>query len=368
MNRWRTIFTVHTDIIDRNVGLDIVRGIGLLMVFFGHSIPVFGYYFPFINVFSHLFRNGIELFFALSGFLIGNILIKQFVSSTDYSLQNLFLFYKRRWFRTLPLYYLGILINLFVGFFITQNYHDFNWKFLVFLQNFTQSSFCFYPVSYSLCIEEWFYLFFPFLFLIGISVFRNKPFLVMIAVCFIFIIVSTFIRNNIYNNQHFHWDTHMRKSIFTRLDSSVYGILLALFFNQFQLLFKKWKNILLLIGVFLNVLGMWFYLYHYESIWNNVFYFNIIPVSFVLFIPWFYYFKFNSPALNRLFTRLSLIAFAFYIIHLSPLMEVLNMFIKGQNIWVVSISFVVYTIVAFACATLLYLYFESPLTKLREKY
>ena len=51
---------------------------------------------------------GVELFFALSGFLIGNLLIR--AGSALAQPDHLVTFYIRRWFRTLPLFW------LFIGF------------------------------------------------------------------------------------------------------------------------------------------------------------------------------------------------------------------------------------------------------------
>jgi peptidoglycan/LPS O-acetylase OafA/YrhL len=47
---------------------------------------------------------GVELFFALSGFLIGNLLIR--TGSALAQPDRLVTFYIRRWFRTLPLFWL----------------------------------------------------------------------------------------------------------------------------------------------------------------------------------------------------------------------------------------------------------------------
>src|SRR5687767_9014445 len=117
------------------------------MVFLAHSVHLFLQVFPEMSYLSHITRNGVELFFSLSGFLIGNILIRSFRESGSMP-DVLLAFYKRRWFKTLPLYYLGIAINLAVGIFITGNYRDFNWKFLFFLQNVSEAKFWFFPISY----------------------------------------------------------------------------------------------------------------------------------------------------------------------------------------------------------------------------
>ena len=53
---------------------------------------------------------GVELFFVLSGFLIGQIIIRDVLQRP--STKTLITFYKRRWLRTLPLYYMILLLLL----------------------------------------------------------------------------------------------------------------------------------------------------------------------------------------------------------------------------------------------------------------
>ena|SRR4030067_605713 len=92
--------------IDRNrvYGLDILRAFAILFVAYGHGSAILGdhinktiYYFPIFN--------GVVMFFVLSGFLIGGILLKV-INQTEFNKKDLFNFWIRRWFRTLPNYYL----------------------------------------------------------------------------------------------------------------------------------------------------------------------------------------------------------------------------------------------------------------------
>ena len=66
---------------------------GTVLGFFGHG----GFY-------------GVELFFVLSGFLIGQILIRQGPALGHAG--SVAVFYVRRWFRTLPLFFLFLAINV----------------------------------------------------------------------------------------------------------------------------------------------------------------------------------------------------------------------------------------------------------------
>ena len=91
---------------NRVFGLDLLRCGAILLVLSVHFVEsitpneVTKFYFTYLHV------DGVGLFFVLSGFLIGTILIKDFLKY-GISFSTLLNFWKRRWFRTLPNYYGG---------------------------------------------------------------------------------------------------------------------------------------------------------------------------------------------------------------------------------------------------------------------
>src|SRR5262249_13567018 len=96
---------------ERVFGLDLMRAIAIALVLVCHSwalSDVPSYWGE--GIASVLGVLGVELFFVLSGFLIGNILLRQFEHGVDVG--EMFSFWRRRWFRTLPAYYLYLLINI----------------------------------------------------------------------------------------------------------------------------------------------------------------------------------------------------------------------------------------------------------------
>ena len=78
----------------------------------------------YVNLFERFIINlgpiGVELFFVLSGFLIGGILIKIF-DNTEFTFADVRRFWIRRWFRTLPNYWLILSINIIIFVFINGN-------------------------------------------------------------------------------------------------------------------------------------------------------------------------------------------------------------------------------------------------------
>jgi len=84
--------------------LDGLRGIAIAAVIFFHIGPLLQILHPIIEI-TFWGWSGVDLFFVLSGFLIGGILIEHRESETYFSA-----FYARRFFRIVPLYFALVLI------------------------------------------------------------------------------------------------------------------------------------------------------------------------------------------------------------------------------------------------------------------
>ncbi|WP_342709183.1 acyltransferase [Bradyrhizobium sp. B124] len=153
---------------DRIGELDGLRAIALLIVviwhYFGAPDGPQGWPWKLL----HVGRFGVDLFFILSGYLITDILLRHRAAERYYSA-----FYGRRAFRIWPLYYLmcgcaavGWYFSLSPDLFDTRGVPG--WLYLFGLQNFgmakAQTDGAFWlAVTWSLAIEEQFYLLFPLL-------------------------------------------------------------------------------------------------------------------------------------------------------------------------------------------------------------
>src|SRR5204863_1727576 len=95
----------------RVFGLDLLRAAAIMMVVCAHGFVVLYPHFgeP-LGFFGHGGFYGVELFFVLSGFLIGQILIR--AAGALGRAANVASFYVRRWFRTLPLFFLFLIANV----------------------------------------------------------------------------------------------------------------------------------------------------------------------------------------------------------------------------------------------------------------
>lgn len=155
--------------------LDGLRGVAILLVLLWHGfLQDMG---PWLQVLPpglgrvilaafNLTSTGVDLFFVLSGYLLGGILLDNTQSSRYFAT-----FYLRRFFRILPVYYAFVVICVALSW-LGFPYRDLLasyplWSYLFFLQNFLMASANSFGnetvgVTWSLAIEEQFYLLLPF--------------------------------------------------------------------------------------------------------------------------------------------------------------------------------------------------------------
>ncbi len=104
--------------------------------------------------------SGVDLFFVLSGYLIGGQLFSKVASGELISTYD---FYIKRFFRIIPAYVIVLILYYNIPAFNERNGMSPLWKFLTFTMNFGldyQNAGAF-SHAWSLCIEEQFYLLFP---------------------------------------------------------------------------------------------------------------------------------------------------------------------------------------------------------------
>lgn len=145
---------------DRMTGLDFLRGIAILAVIGYHFHPVeTGIRLISIIQYplTHYGLEGVNLFFTLSGFLVGGLLLRQYANTGSIEVRR---FIIRRAFKIWPAYYVLIAFHLIAGrhpaaTFLVQN--------LTHLQNYLGTSI---TQTWSLAVEEHFYLFLPLMLLL----------------------------------------------------------------------------------------------------------------------------------------------------------------------------------------------------------
>ena len=226
------------DLTHRIYGLDILRAYAIISIFINHTYE----FFP--EEYHHAMRystqQGVPIFFVLSGFLIGNILIKSFKEEAlDRKL--LLRFWTNRWMRTLPLYYIILALLFFCTYVLHLAPEPDPEKFgllekssyLVFLYNFAWDKFPFFAEAWTLAVEEWFYFLTPLI----IFFFRKCGFSLRQSVLTTIILVI-FIGTNIRAYRIIH-NISITHQVLPSLDCLMYGILGA-YINTYHN--KWWTN------------------------------------------------------------------------------------------------------------------------------
>lgn len=142
--------TVH-----HNFYLDILRAVAIVMVVVYHVLLMCPVASPVLMNIAWYGQYGVELFFVLSGWLIGGLYWNEKYRFGDVELRR---FWLRRWLRTIPPYLVALALSLLAVY--IQGGKAFDLGYLVFIQNY-YNQIPYFLISWSLCIEEHFYLFLP---------------------------------------------------------------------------------------------------------------------------------------------------------------------------------------------------------------
>lgn len=217
---------------NRIARLDGLRGIAILLVIYWHYIANFIPSDGFLGVvrkLSYLSWSGVDLFFVLSGFLIGSILLDNKDSKNYFAA-----FYVRRICRIFPIYYLMVILFLIIssgGLFSQTNLSSlFYYSPLPLVGYFTHTQNIFMiayqsfgpkwlDVTWSLAIEEQFYL-------ILAPAIRFIPQRLLLSVCFAGLIIPAFFRIVAINTPSIQLALYI--SLPARADCLLMGVLIAI--------------------------------------------------------------------------------------------------------------------------------------------
>ncbi len=362
---------------NRLYGLDTLRAIAIIIVLIYHYQVVVSRE----NVFgfmSQLGWTGVDLFFVLSGYLIGNQILSAFAKGQNFSLK---LFYIRRFLRTLPNYYFVLTLYFLFPVALSGTATAPLWAFLTFTQNLDLHAGETFTHSWSLCIEEQFYLIFPVIALL-IAYTKRSIALGWVAIvsAMLFAIALRTLRGfNLYENSEAAipiqpFMEHIYYFSLTRLDELLPGVAIALLKNFHPEAYAKILrrgNLLLILGL-ASVSIMFYVYYHYPygtSLLVTSVGYSLLAISFAILVL-----AALSPnsALHRIripgAASLALWSYAIYLIH-KPLFQVLKAPLTeygidingGQGVAIIMV-------VSIFCGWMLYFFVETPLMKLRARY
>jgi len=348
----------------RIFGLDLLRSIAIIIVVQMHSRELFPFRLSGIPSFSMI--DGVDLFFVLSGFLVGSMIINSIDKKKQFKFFDMLNFLQRRWFRTLPNYFLFLLINIVLIYFglVKGELNKYLVTYFVFFQNFYKPYDFLFWESWSLSVEEWFYLLFPIILFLLLT-FTRKYKTVIISTILLFLLFPLayrIIHSNMSVDGDF-WDLYFRKLVLTRLDCIGYGILGAYIHKYHEIFWNKYKKYFFIAGL-LIMLFLCINTIEYNMFYFKTFFFSLFGLSILLLIPKLESIKTEKIPL-RPFAFISKISYSMYLCHI-PLYQLIINNSQPTNKWEMLLVFLFYWVSVILFSTLVYKLFEKPMMNLRE--
>lgn len=349
----------------RHFGLDFIRSLAILSVVFGHSRFLLTGYFEDVTAFPLL--RGVDVFFILSGFLIGTKFLNQ--SQRDGGITPRFTgdFLRHAALRILPMYFLFLIINIISATIIETEPLNYQIVFECFLliQNIFSPHIGFFWESWSLTITVWFYVV---LSLIMVIIHMRKPspkkmkyalllFIVLFLVLPVYVRVYQHLQGGL---DYFWWDVRIRKFLPARFDSPFYGLLMAWVRFYYPSVFKK----ITFPGLFVAItLYLWYYFVNPAAgtLGKDIMYLITSPLSYALILPVIMRLKRMPTWLTFPFTWISLLSYSMYLINLLLLTNITkHIDYKSYNLVFVWFS---YWVLVFILSWLTYRFFETTVQK-----
>jgi peptidoglycan/LPS O-acetylase OafA/YrhL len=355
-----------------------MRAMAITMVLCSHILWIYN---PNDGIIRQLFALfgflGVEFFFVLSGFLIGKIIYKIFISN-NFTVKNALGFLKRRWFRTLPNYFLVLIINIIITISLGYTIPKLGLYF-VFLQNGFSKMPHFFPESWSLSVEEWAYIVLPFSLLLFSAFFKpiskNRFFLIITLLLIVmFISLKMLYHSKTPTTNLDEWNVSLKSVMIYRLDAIFMGVLCAWLSINYQKHWAKHKFIAAFVGI-LIMMFMYFgmgYLHilpeTYPFVWNIV-YLPLASFSIAFFVPFFSQLETSVGIIKKPIEFISKISYSIYLFHYSVIMQLLMLFVDRNRtsltqLHLITIFYLATTvIISYIC----YRFYEKPIMDLRDK-
>jgi peptidoglycan/LPS O-acetylase OafA/YrhL len=333
---------------ERNASVDVLRALAIISVVLYH----FDYTLPF----GYL---GVDLFFVISGLLIGGILIKQFRKGEGILY---FKFILQRGFKIWPSYFVFLMAGSLLAFLL---YHqldptqiikkgDYS-RFIFFYMNYTGNSPWSFAHLWSICVEEHFYILLPLLFILVQRFFGKKSWLfVGIGLVIFSGIVFKYLALKFTNSQDTYSATH------NRIDALGWGVLLSVLLAYYPEIFqnKRRQYVLILAGVLLIPLLIYFYSVLHAEVFQKVFFHTLMPFSFFLILAGTYFIQFASL---KLFRFIAYYSYNWYLWH--PIWAVASIHYFGNGF----AGLTAFLLITFSCALLFTIVIEEPFLAIRGR-
>ena len=291
-------------------------------------------------------KYGVNIFFVLSGFLIATIYYKN-------EKIDPYTFWLNRFLRTYPPYLLTMLVSWLAVYMVRKE--PFNLGFFLMVQNF-YNSIPYFLVSWSLCVEEHFYL----LFSIVISIAILKPFQswLWILLC----IVPPVLRCLLCNLQATDFGYYTTATYF-QIDSIAYGVSAAYFVRNNSRGFSV--KLCMLFMLFVLILITSFLISKYPSPFSFSIGISFLNFVIAIFLVMLYYSKTLLLSKKRFIKLNAGMAYSIYLVH--PLcIHFCKLFFKKINQENSFILYIFIITVIYLFAYIFYIIVEKPTIRYRD--
>lgn len=329
---------------NRIPSLDFLRAFAILTVVMAHIVLGLGapeYLAP-----LQFGGTGVTLFFVLSGWLLGNQIFREYRATNSIDMRKFLL---KRWIRTFPPYFF-ILIFTVAQLHISNKLDHIPFEYIFFVQNYYPLNF--FTVSWSLAVEEQFYLFIvPF-----VLICFKFPAKYRIGIFLCLITMPLFFRTyGLYNS---HYETHV---VF---DSCLLGVFAAYVNTYYPRLITHIQNNYI---PYLTLCVL-FYLSFYASRYNiigtpsqpdNLSLSFVFAISLITITSE----KLNLSFIkNRFFNYIALRSYGIYLVHPEAIALSKRFFSDNVPLFVL-----VSVIVSLFLAEIIYAFIEQPFLNNRDK-
>lgn len=330
----------------RNFALDCFRALAIMLVFTGHTVHSFGspaYLYP-----LQFGGTGVDLFFVLSGWLIGNQLFSEHATFGNIHISR---FWVRRWMRTIPAYYAVLSLTMLQQYLTKENV-EFPLAHFFFLQNYQPDLQLFY-ISWSLALEEQFYLLIAPLLVFTFRLSKSLQGLVLFA---LLLAPSVFRYFELYHTLN---ETHVR------LDCCAMGVLLAYLKHTYQHVWHRLCQLSTTLFPIALASYFFFFVAWYNEQWG-------VPEPTKLFLAclfgiWIIWSDTKSYNVSRLPSKvvmhISTRSYAMYLLHVDALVITKKLMGDNPNIAVFYVSALLITL---AFSEILYRLVEIPFMNARR--
>jgi len=359
----------------RMPGLDLLRAIAIVWVMLFHSYIVggIGERFALLESYGWI---GVDLFFVLSGYLIGSQLLKPLSRGEPLAFGN---FYLRRSLRVLPAYLVVLALYFSMPGFREADGIQPLWQFLTYTVNLLidyQHNKAFSHV-WSLCVEEHFYLLFP---LLAWWLMRRPSLAKFVGVCVATVLAGMAIRGYVWLHELAPTPNSLEFGVgfvegiyyptYTRLDGLLAGVVLAAiqafrpaWWRQMQ---ERANRLLLPAGLLITALAMWLFRDR-AGLLPSVIGYPLLSLGFALLVAvaagtqgWLS--RLRIPGVKWL----ALTSYSLYLIH-KAVFHLVESTLPPQLLEQGVLTFAIYAVAALLGGALLYYGAERPFLRLREQ-